>query len=161
MADDNGIIADLEASLVTELSSIQISGEDVFRTVEHWEYQVTSPDAFKRHEPFAFVTYERDRRVAWEGDHDMHGRYFFLIFIGIEHGKKKSGARIGSGTGSRELGISRVRDLVISELQNLRTSTTDDNNERWEYENTDIVWNEPYRTGIMMRFSVDHTSDYN
>lgn len=161
MADDSGLIADLEAAAVTELTSIQVDSKAIFRTVDHWRFQVTSPDDYKRFEPFAFIHYERDNRVAWEGDHDMHARFFFLIFIGIEDTKKKEGARIGSGATSRKLGISKVRDLVIAELQNLHSTTADGSNERWEYESSDIVWSEPNRTGLMMRFSVDHISDYN
>ncbi len=163
MADDNGIIADMEAALAASLAAITLSSAVVFRTADVFRYQLLGgPDTFSRFAPFALVEYESDRRSSWEGDHDLNQRLLFSIYVGVESPKKVDGARIGTGTDAalRQLGISRLRDLIITDLQNKRLTTTNNKNEHMEYEGSTTIWKEPKRHIIQMRFSVDYVDSY-
>ena len=162
MADDNGIIADLELAIATSLAAITLSSNKVFRTVDVWRFQIASPDDFKRYAPFAFVEYDGDGRSRWEGDHDLNVKLVFAIRVGIESSKKKEGARIGTGTNAqkRQLGFSRLRDLIITDLQAKRLTTTDNKQESMEYVGSEPVWSEPNRFAAIMRFAIYRVDSY-
>jgi len=159
MADDNGVIADIEADLVSKLSAITVGGETIFRTADHWHFQLTSGDSFIKYAPFAFVEYQSTSRAGWEGDHDLNCRMIFAIRIGTEIDKAKQGAaRIGVGTdagsGTRQLGLSRLQQAVIKALQEQLPTTTDGDVERYEYEGDELIWSTPHQAAMIMRFSV-------
>ncbi len=159
MADDNGLVADLENGIVTALTAITLGGKTVFRSVDNWHFQIKSGDSFRRFNPFAYVEYEGSTRANWEGDHDLLQRMVFSIRVGttITGNVEDGAARIGTGTDVRkkQLGISRLRDLVITALQNVRIATTDDQNEYCEYIGDDVVWAMPNQSAILMKFSID------
>ncbi|MCP4566826.1 MAG: hypothetical protein GY841_04505 [FCB group bacterium] len=160
MADDNGLVADLEADIVTRLTAITLTGDTVFRTVDHWRFQLVSGDSFKSYAPFAFVEYDGTSRTSWEGDHDLKQTLMFTIRVGTEIKAKDGGAsRIGVGTdgglGDRQLGVSRLRDLVIDAMQREHPTTTDVYVDYWEYLSDDLVWSLPDQSAIMMKFQVD------
>ena len=160
MPDDNGLVADLEADIVTRLTAITLGGKAVFRTVDHWRFQIVSDESFKSYTPFAFVEYDRTSRTSWEGDHDLKQTLMFTIRVGTEIKAKDGGAsRIGVGTdggpGDRQLGVSRLRDLVIAAMQREHAATTDVYVDYWEYLSDDVVWALPDQTAIMMKFQID------
>ncbi len=161
MADDNGLVADLEADIVTRLTAITLGGKAVFRVVDHWRFQLTAAaDSFKAYAPFAFVEYDSTSRTGWEGDHDLKQTLMFTIRVGTEIKKNDGGAsRIGIGTDAttnkNQLGYSRLRDLVIAALQREHPATTDTWIDYWEYLSDDIVWSLPDQTAGMMKFQVD------
>ena len=162
MADDNGLVADLEADIVTALTAITLGGDVVFRTVDHWRFQLESGDSFKSYAPFAFVEYDRTARTGWEGDHDLKQTLTFTIRVGTEIKKNDGGAsRIGIGTDAttnkNQLGISRLRDLIIATLQRRFPTVTDTWVDYWEYLSDDVVWSLPDQTAIMMKFQIDRT----
>ncbi len=160
MADDNGVIADIEADLVSRLAAITVGSKAIFRTADHWHFQITSGDSFNDYAPFAFAEYQSTSRVSWEGDHDLNYRMTFTIRVGTEIDKAKQGAaRIGVGTdagsGKRQLGLSRLQQEVIEALQGELPATTDGDVERYEYEGDELVWSTPHQAALMMRFSVE------
>ncbi len=165
MADDNGLIADIENAIVAELASIKLTGDTVFRTADNWRFQVTGEDlsAWKRYVPFAFVKYAGTPHTSIEGDHDLNQHLYFSILVGQAHSRKTEGPRIGTGTDAhrRELGISRMRDLVITELQNLTPAgITSGDVEFFEFLTDAIEVDVPNYYAISMRFRIDRTGSY-
>ena len=160
MADDQGLVADIESDIVNTLSAITLSGNNVFRTVDHWKFQLQSADSFHAYSPFAFVEYGGTSRAGWQGDHDLHQTMLFNIRVGTELAKPHEGAaRIGSGTDADsdayQLGVSRLRDLVIESLQNQHPTTSDIHAEYYEYLGDDLVWSLPRQAALIMKFQVD------
>ena len=158
MADDNGIVADIEAAIVAALTAITLSSETVFRTVDHAHFQLMGGDSFRRYAPFAFVLYDSCSRQDWEGNGELRNQYVFNIMVGTEITKAKKGAaRIGKGTDAsdRELGISRMRDLVITALQDTQLSTTVGDIEQPQYLGDRLVWSHPQQAAIIMQFQID------
>jgi len=160
MADDNGVIADIEADLVSKLAAITVNSEAIFRTADHWHFQLTGGDSFTKYAPFAFVEYQGTSRAGWEGDHDLNYRMIFTVRVGTEINQAKQGAaRIGIGTdagiGTRQLGLSRLQQEVIEAVQEQLPTTTDGDVERYEYEGDELVWSTPHQAALMMRFSIE------
>lgn len=160
MADDNGLVADIESDIVNILSAVTLSGETVFRTVDNWKFQLVNADSFRAYSPFAFVEYAGTSRYGWEGDHELGQRLLFTIRVGTEIVVGHDGAaRIGIGTSAaaadKQLGISRLRDLVIAALQNVHATTTDVHVEHYEYLSDDLIWSLPDQAALMMKFQVD------
>ena len=164
MADDNGLIADIESAIVTKLAAVTLSSDTVFRTVDHWKFQVKSPDDFERYAPFAFVKYSGTPSTNPEGDHDLNQHLMFDVSVGTIISKGHEGAaRIGVGTDAakRQLGISRLRDLVISALQEQVPTTTSGDVEYFEFISDNISWELPRQSAITMRFRIDRVAAYN
>lgn len=163
MADDNGLIADIEAAIVTALTAVELSGETVFKTVDHWKFQIVSPDNFERYAPFAFVKYGGTPSTNPEGGHDLNQHLMFEVAVGTIQSKVAEGARIGIGTDAKkkQLGVSRLRDLVITALQEQRPTTTSDDTEYFEFLGDSIVWDQPKQFAIIMRFRIDRVAAYN
>jgi len=158
MADDNGIVADIEAAIVAVLAAITLSGETVFRLADHAHFQLTGGDCFRRYAPFALVLYDSCSRIDWEGNGELHNQYVFDIIIGTEITKAKMGdARIGQGTDAakRQLGISRMRDLVITALQDTQLTTTTGDIEQPQYLGDRLRFSHPYQAAIIMQFQID------
>ncbi len=114
MANDGGLIAKIEQQMVTILAALQNGGTDVFKTAEVWKHQISATnagmEAFGRYAPFAFVGYGPDDDAAREGDKDLRQVLTFSVLIGTKS-KTAGVARIGN---SRQLGTSKIRDLVIA-----------------------------------------------
>ena len=158
MADDQGLVADIESDIVNKLTAISLGGNTVFRTVDNWRFQIVSADSFRAYSPFAFVEYDGTARYDWEGNHDLGQRLVFTIRVGTEITQHNNGAaRIGVGVDASkyQLGISRLRDLVINALQWQLAITSDARTERYEYLGDDLVWSLPDQAALMMRFQVD------
>ena len=158
MADDQGLIADIESDIVNKLSAISLSGNTVFRTVDNWKFQIVSADSFREYTPFAFVEYAGTSRYGWEGDHDLGQRLMFTVRVGAEITQDHDGAaRIGTGTDASDyqLGVSRLRDLVIAALQREHANTSDVHVEYYEYLGDDLVWSLPDQAALMIKFQID------
>jgi hypothetical protein len=54
-----------------------------------------------------------------------------------------------------QLGISKLRDVVITALQDVLLATTSGDVERAEYIKSDFVWSMPFQAGIVMQFAID------
>jgi len=154
MANDGGLIAKLEQWLADTLAALTLDGNNVFKTADVWRHQVAATnagfEAFDRYEPFAFVAYD-GADAAREGDYDLREVLRFAILIGVES-RYKGVARTGN---SNNLGISRIRDLVIATLDRQRpideTITCDDFNYAGDIEIVDS----PRRYAIEMHFEVN------
>ncbi len=113
MANDGGIIATLEQWFADQLAALQNNSKNVFETAEVWKHQVSASaggvEAFARHAPFAFTSYQSDRS-AREGDRDLREILEIAVFIGVVS-KHKGVARVGN---SNNLGTSKIRDFVIT-----------------------------------------------
>lgn len=166
MADDNGLIADIESSIVTLITAATVGGDAAFRTVDNWRGQLQGPDDFRQYAPFAFVEYDGTPNTNPEGDHDLNQHLQFTVRVGTEVANKKAGGRIGKGTdassGKRQLGVSRLRDVVITALQEVTPTTTDGKTEYFEFMGDVIAYNEPEgrRYAIIMRFRIDRVDSY-
>ena len=115
MSKTQGMTALLEAWIVTILAALTDGdGDAVFRTAEVWSWQFDgNPETLDRFSPAAFVSYwpaDADR----EGGHDLRETLRFCVLIGLA-GKGAGIARVGDAT---HLGVSRIRDLVITALDN-------------------------------------------
>ncbi len=162
MAHDNGPIADIENANVTALTAITLGGETVFRKVENWRWQITGPDAWRKFCPFAFVKYAGTPNTNPEGDHDLNQHLTFSILVGTDISGDADAARIGRGvTPPRHLGVSRMRDLVITALQEQVPATTSGDVEYFEFLGDSIEWDERNRYAISMRFRIDRVGAYN
>ena len=149
MAKTKGITAQLEDWLAAQLAALQEDGEDVFRTAEPWQHQLTRAslkESFPRYSPFAFVSYF-PFTPAREGDYDLDDVLRFAIMIGVEY-KEPGIARRGDDD---HLGISRMRDLVIAALDDAHPgeSFTIDN---FEYVGENDVLDEPKRYMTELQF---------
>jgi len=140
MADDNGLYADIEAGFITAIEAITLSGETVFNAtgVDHWKGQIKSLRDFRTAYPFAYVRCARSRSSGKEAD-DL-AQY---ITVDIEFGTYITGntARIGIGTDAsdKELGYSRLRDLLITALDRVFITTTKANIEEPDYKSDKIL----------------------
>ena len=163
MADDNGLIADIENAMVTAIDAVTLSGDSVFRTVQNWRGQLEGPGDFLRFAPFAFVEYNGTPSYSDEGG-DLQQQMQFTVRIGTEIAKKNAGARLGIGTDAskKQLGISRLRDLVITALQKVVLSTTSADVDYCEYLGDQIVYKEPKgrRYAILMTFRINRVASY-
>ena len=117
MANDGGVTALIEQAAADVLAALQFNGENVFKAAEVWKYQIAAAaggiEAFSKYEPFAFVSYLPISGFR-EGDNDLRQVLIFAVAIGVES-KTAGVARIGD---AKNLGISKIRDLVIAALDN-------------------------------------------
>lgn len=113
MANDGGLIAELEDWFATQLATLTYNGDDIFKTAAVWKHQVSADsggmEAFARYAPFAFVGYD-DGKAAREGGYDLRRVLSFHILIGVEY-KEAGVARFGSAT---EPGVSIITQQVIN-----------------------------------------------
>ncbi len=113
MANDGGLMAQLEQWFADTLAALTNGGNAVFKTAEVWKHQIAASkggiEAFGRYEPFAFVSYQ-SADGAREGDYDLRQVLGFAILIGVES-RSVGVARFGN---SNNLGTSKIRDLVIA-----------------------------------------------
>lgn len=130
MSHDNGIIAQIEEWLVSKLTSLTNGSPpaSVFKTTDHWRYQVAATEggikAYSRYSPFAFVKYQPSQpnrlpffenqppKPGREGGYDLRQSLRFAIIVGCSS-KTSGDSRIGN---SNDLGLSKIRDLIISLL---------------------------------------------
>jgi len=129
---DNGVTSQIEEALISVLAA-QTKGdppENVFKTVDYWRYQVdqagSGAESFQRFAPFAFVKYQPPHpnrlpffendppRPGRVGDFDMLITFRFVVFLGV-YSRVPGDNRIGNST---SFGISKIRDIVISALDN-------------------------------------------
>jgi hypothetical protein len=162
MANDSGKIAEIEAAIVSMIAAATLSGDVVFRTVDHWAWQITGPDSWKAYTPFAFVSYAGTSETAPEGDHDLRQRMEFAVLIGTEISGDPEAARIGKGTDAskRQLGISRLKDIVLGVLQELKPTNVT-GVEYLEFTGDTVAMSESNRCALELRFVVDYTAAYN
>lgn len=161
MANDGGKIALIEAAIVTMLEAATLSSETVFRTVDHWSWQLSSTEAFRRYSPFAFIHYAGMPETGFEGNHDLTQHLLFAVLIGTEISNADESARIGAGSdaSSRQLGISRLRDIVISTLQHEQpTGVT--GVDYLECLGETIIVSEPNRCASELRFRCDYVDQF-
>ena len=113
MANDEGLIAQLEQWFADTLKALLHNGEEVFKTAEVWKHQTAASksglEAFGRYTPFAFVSYS-GADAAREGGYDLRQVINIAILIGVKS-RSDGVARIGD---ANHLGISKIRDLVIA-----------------------------------------------
>ena len=115
MANDGGLIAEIEQSMADTLKALTYGDGDalVFKTAEVWRHQIAATaggaESFARFVPFAFVSYQ-SADAAREGDYDLRQVLEFAILIGVES-TTDGLARTGDAT---HLGTSKIRDLVIA-----------------------------------------------
>lgn len=113
MSNDGGLIATLEQWFADTLAALAIDTVLVFKTAQVWRHQVSATaggiEALDRYEPCAFVSYFNDS-AAREGGYDLREVLEFTILVGRQS-KEPGVARYGSAT---ELGVSKIRDLVIA-----------------------------------------------
>jgi len=113
MSNDGGLIAVLERWMADTLAALTFGGKLVFKTADIWRHQVSAVaggiEAFERYEPFAFVGY-LSADTAREGDNDLRQILEFAVLAGVVS-KSDGVARFGD---SNNLGISKIRDLVIA-----------------------------------------------
>ncbi|HBR19595.1 MAG TPA: hypothetical protein DD726_05200 [Phycisphaerales bacterium] len=118
MANDGGIIATIEQAMADVLKVIQHNAVDVFETAEPWNYQIDVSEggleAFGKYSAFSFPRYMPPTSAGREGDGDLKQVLRFGILIGKES-KVKGVARTGN---AGQIGISKIRDLVIAALDN-------------------------------------------
>jgi len=123
MANDAGLIAVLEAWMISVLAALTSSNELVFRTTDHWKHQISGLsgglEKFTSLAPFAFVSYQSSDS-AREGDYDLRQVIELVILIGVES-KEDGVARLGD---ANNLGTSKIRDLVISAFDKNRPSSS-------------------------------------
>jgi hypothetical protein len=117
MANDGGITARIEQAMADKLKPIQHNAADVFKTAEPWNYQIDVSEggleAFGKYSPFAFPRYMPPTSSEREGG-DLKQVLRFGVCIGKES-KEKGVARTGNAS---QIGISKIRDLVIAALDN-------------------------------------------
>ena len=167
MADDNGLYADIEAGFVTAIKAIKlVSGGDndtVFNAsgVDHQKWQIKSLRDFRTYYPFAYVRCAGTPAVGREG-----GDLLQRITVEIEYGTyiASGNARIGTGTdaGEKQLGLSRLRDLLITALDRVLITTTKANTEAPVYKGDKILVdcsesgkNPNYCCSGLMTFEID------
>lgn len=113
MANDGGLIAQLEQWMADTLAALTSGGKDVFNTADIWKHQIAATkggmQAFTRYEPFAFVSYQ-GADAAREGGSDLRQVIEFAVLIGVES-RSAGDARVGD---DNNLGTSKIRDLVIA-----------------------------------------------
>lgn len=116
MANDGGLMAQIEQWMADTLAALQHNDKNVFKTAKVWKHQVAASnagmEAFGSYEPFAFVAYT-SADAAREGSYDLRQVLEFAVLIGVE--SKSAGiARFGD---ARHLGTSKIRDLVIAAFE--------------------------------------------
>jgi len=113
MANDGGLVAQVEQWMADTLAALTNGDEIVFKTADIWRHQIAATnagiEAFARYEPFAFVSYS-GADAAREGGYDLRQVLEFAVLIGAEH-KEDGVARFGD---ANNLGTSKIRDLVIA-----------------------------------------------
>jgi len=155
-SNDGGLIAKIEQWIADTLVALTNQNEAVFKTAEVWKYQIgvdkAGPEAFTRYQPFAFVSYlpvEAER----EGDYDLRQVLQFAVAIGIES-KSDGVARIGD---DNNLGISRIRELVIDSLDGTHPGTGYDCDDLFYTGEIELV-DSPRKYAIQMHFRTNWLS---
>lgn len=153
MANDGGLLAKTEQWIADILAALTSGGNLVFKTAKVWKHQLDAKkggtEAFDRYEPFAFVGYN-PRIPGREGDHDLKQVLGFSVLIGIKS-RSDGVARFGN---SNNLGISKIRELVIAALDDVHPDVSiacDD----LEYVDEDVFADDPKRYGLQMNFIVN------
>jgi hypothetical protein len=159
MANDGGLIALLEAWMVTVLDALQSGGANVFRNVDVWKHQVkvggSGAESFTEYQPFAFVAYLEADGVR-EGGDDLREILEFGVMIGIES-VEAGVARIGDDD---NLGISKIRDLVIAAFDRKHPGGTLTTDEFYYTGDTKLV-DTPKRCSIEMYFECSKMTPVN
>ena len=160
MAIDEGIVAQIEEAIVTMLTAATVDSKVVFKVVDHWGFQIDSLGDWKKNSPFAFVQYIGTPNTSVEGDHDLNQHMQFQIAIGVERMKgPKEVARVGAGETKHLLGISRLRDIVITALQE-QIPTGVSGVEYLEFISDRLDVSVPNRCALNMIFRIDYTKCY-
>lgn len=153
MANDSGLMAKLEQWFVDTLAALtDDNGKPVFKTAKVWKHQISATEggmkAFKRYEPFAFVSYQ-SADAAREGGYDLRQILEFAVLIGVES-KADGVARFGD---ANNLGTSKIRDLVIAALDRKHPGGTLNCDEIY-YTGEIEIFDSPKRHAIQMNFEV-------
>lgn len=111
MATDSGIIARIEGWFVSQLKGLTVNGAVVFKTADHWRWQLQAGgrDQFEALAPFALVSYD-PQPPQREGDYDLCINLGIAVAIGVAGGEAGE-ARIGC---TARPGYSKLHDLVIN-----------------------------------------------
>jgi len=154
---DGGLIGRLEAWLAAQLAALSLDGSTIFRTAEQWKYQIAAgsggAEAFGRYAPFAFVSYY-PAQPAREGDYDLCQVLRFAVLIGTD-AKSDGAARLGDG---EHLGVSRLRDLVIAELDGSHPGAGFECDDFY-YTGETEAYEDPRRYAVEMYFNCNLLSD--
>ncbi len=153
MANDSGLMAKLEQWMADTLAALTSGGEAVFKTADVWKHQVAVTaggiEAFERYAPFAFVAYQ-STDTAREGDNDLRQVLEFAVLIGVVS-KSKGVARTGN---TRNLGTSKIRDLVIAAFDQQRPDDVSIVCDEFYYTGGAEVLDSPKRHALQMNFEV-------
>ena len=138
MADDNGLYADIEQGFIAAIAAIELDAVVVFAAVDSWQGQIKSLRDFQTSYPFAYVRCHTSKSAGDEG-----GEMSQTLTVDVEVGTyiATGSARIGIGVSAtdKELGYSRLRDLVTAALNGVFVSTTKANIEFPQYRGDRIV----------------------
>lgn len=150
MANDGGLMAQIEQWMADILAALQHNEKKVFKTAAVWKHQIAASnagiEAFGRYEPFAFVAY-MSADAAREGSYDLRQVLEFAVLIGVKS-KSNGIARFGD---TRHLGTSKIRDLVIAAFERKHPGgelTCDE----FYYTGEIEVFDSPKRHAIQMTF---------
>ncbi len=152
-------MATLEQWFADQLAALQSGGADVFKTAAVWRHQVgptkAGLEAFIRYEPFAFVGFV-STDSAREGDNDLRQVLEFAILIGVKS-RSDGVARTGN---SRNLGTSKIRDLVIALFDRLHPGEGFECDEVYYTSDSEVI-DAPKLHAIEMRFETSYVSQTN
>jgi len=153
MANDGGLMAKIEQWFADELVALQHEGKDVFKTADVWKHQISVTESggiegFSRYTPFAFVGYQ-DSDSAREGDYDLRQVLSFAFLIGCES-KHVGVARTGD---DNNLGVSKIRDLVIAHFDRTHPGEEFDCDEIYYTKDYEVI-DRPKQYAIEMIFEI-------
>ena len=112
MAIEKGITAKLEDWIASGLSALEYDGSAVFSNAKPWEHQYpVGPESLKNKGRIAIVRYE-PTNAAREGDYNLRDILEFSVAIVVSVPSKGINRR----GNSKHLGASKIRDLVIDNL---------------------------------------------
>lgn len=153
MANDGGMLARMEQAITDVLAALQHNSQNVFKTAEVWKHQVSADkgglQAFQSYAPFAFTAYTPISGYR-EGDGDLRQEMNFEIAIG-QTAKHAGIARTGDG---ENLGVSKIRDLVIAALDDWHPGVGFDCDPLYYQDEIGLV-NTPNIYAIQMRFKAN------
>ena len=153
MVNDGGLIAKLEQWFADQLAALQYDNALVFKTAEVWKHQIAAisagTEAFDRYQPFAFVSF-LTTEGAREGSYDLRQVLEFAIVLGVK-GAADGVARFGD---ANNLGISKIRDLVIDLFDKKRPTSEDFTCDEIYYTGDFPIVDLPRHYAIQMSFEV-------
>lgn len=154
---DDGLISTLAKWMVNQLAALQHENKTVFASVELYRHQIGPTESgLEKIEksPIAYIDY-MDDSAAREGGYSLREVPEIDILI-IVKSKENGVAKWGDAT---HLGISKIRDLIITLFDKKRPDDIEIDCDEFYYTGSVLTISMPKLAGIQMRYEVSRLNN--